>query len=77
MKKNTHPETHKIKATCACGAIFDIESTKKEIHVDICSQCHPLFTGKQKIVDSEGRVNKFQKKVARAKELQTEKPKKK
>jgi len=76
MKKGLHPEVSEIKAVCACGATFNVISTKKEIHLDICSQCHPLFTGKQKIVDTEGRVGRFQKQMEKAKELQAKKKKK-
>lgn len=62
MKEKIHPEYHKVTATCACGATYDIGSTKKTIRVDICSACHPLFTGKEKLLDAEGRVEKFKKK---------------
>jgi len=64
MKPEIHPKYFKTKAHCACGANYDIGSTKENIHVDICSACHPLFTGKQKLLDIEGRVQKFQKKYA-------------
>ncbi|HPB16301.1 MAG: 50S ribosomal protein L31 [Clostridia bacterium] len=62
MKKDTHPKYFKTTATCACGNVFEIGSTKKDIKVEICSNCHPYFTGKQKLVDSGGRVDKFKKK---------------
>ena len=63
MKQNIHPEFFpKAKAKCACGAIFEIGSTSPELKVDICSKCHPFFTGKQKLIDSAGRVEKFLKK---------------
>ena len=63
MQQNIHPEYHEIKVQCACGASFMSGSTKKGdvIKVDICSKCHPLFTGKQKLVDAGGRVDKFKK----------------
>jgi len=64
MKENIHPKYFKTTATCACGATYEIGSTKQNIHVDICSGCHPLFTGKQKLLDTEGRVQKFKKKYA-------------
>jgi len=64
MKENIHPKYFKTIAKCACGAEYEIGSTLQDIHVDICSACHPLFTGKQKLLDSEGRVQKFQKKYA-------------
>jgi large subunit ribosomal protein L31 len=62
MKKNVHPEYQECQVICACGNTFTTRSTKKEIHVEICSNCHPFFTGKQKLVDSAGRVEKFKKK---------------
>ena len=64
MKKDIHPNYTKTTATCACGATFDISSTRENVKVEICSQCHPFFTGKQKFVDSAGRVEKFRKKYA-------------
>lgn len=67
MKDKIHPKYYRSTATCACGAKFEIGSTKENIHVDICSQCHPLFTGKQKIMDTEGRVERFKKKYANVK----------
>jgi large subunit ribosomal protein L31 len=62
MKKDIHPEYVECNVTCACGNTFTTRSTKKEIRVEICSNCHPFFTGKQKFVDSAGRVEKFKKK---------------
>lgn len=62
MKKDIHPEYIECNITCACGNTFTTRSVKKEIRVEICSQCHPFFTGKQKFVDSAGRVEKFMKK---------------
>ena len=62
MKKETHPEYHTVKAGCACGQEIEVGSTVKEIRVEICSACHPFFTGKQKLVDSAGRVERFQRK---------------
>ena len=67
MKKDIHPETNKIKATCACGASFDVETTSKDIDVEICSQCHPFFTGKEKTIDAAGRVEKFKARAAASK----------
>ena len=64
MKPEIHPKYFDTTATCACGAVFKIGSTRENIRVDICSGCHPLFTGKQKFIDTEGRVQKFQKKYA-------------
>jgi large subunit ribosomal protein L31 len=62
MKKGIHPEYVESRVVCACGNTFLTRSTKKEIRVEICSQCHPFFTGKQKLIDSAGRVEKFRKK---------------
>ncbi|NIV47442.1 MAG: 50S ribosomal protein L31 [Gammaproteobacteria bacterium] len=66
MKKKLHPELHEITVNCACGNSFETRSTKSEIKVEICSACHPFFTGKQKLVDSAGRVERFQKRYAKA-----------
>jgi len=77
MKENIHPKYFTTKATCACGAQFEIGSTKENVRVDICSACHPLFTGKQKLLDAEGRVQKFQKKYAGVKIKPKAAPKKK
>lgn len=62
MKKDVHPEYLDCQVICACGNTFATRSTKKEIRVEICSSCHPFFTGKQKLIDSAGRVEKFKKK---------------
>jgi large subunit ribosomal protein L31 len=62
MKKGIHPEYVECRVTCACGNTFLTRSTKKDIRVEICSQCHPFFTGKQKLLDSAGRIEKFRKK---------------
>ncbi len=62
MKKEIHPDYVECTVACACGNTWKTKSTKKEIRVEICSQCHPFFTGKQKFVDSAGRVEKFKKK---------------
>jgi len=62
MKKDIHPKYYDCKVTCSCGANFVTGSTVPEIHVDICSACHPFYTGQQKFVDAAGRVEKFQKK---------------
>jgi large subunit ribosomal protein L31 len=59
MKPKIHPDWVEAKVTCACGETFTSYSTKKVLKVEICSKCHPLFTGQQKIVDTEGRVEKF------------------
>ncbi len=67
MKEKIHPELKEANAACACGESFTTRSTQDSIHVDICSKCHPFFTGKQKLVDAEGRVEKFKKKYAKHK----------
>jgi large subunit ribosomal protein L31 len=59
MKKGIHPETHKCTVTCACGNTFECESTKDHIEVEVCSMCHPFFTGKQNRASKTGRVEKF------------------
>lgn len=63
MKANIHPDYHEIEVTCSCGNRFVTSSTypKKEMHIEVCAKCHPFFTGKQKIVDSAGQVDKFRK----------------
>jgi len=65
LKTGVHPEYKEVKVSCACGETFTTKSTRKDIHLDICSKCHPFFTGKQKIMDAEGRVEKFKKKYAK------------
>jgi large subunit ribosomal protein L31 len=66
MKANIHPDYHPLSVVCSCGNTFETRSTLEgELHVEVCSKCHPFFTGKQKILDSGGRVDKFRKKYAR------------
>ena len=62
MKKGIHPEYVECKVTCACGNSFEVKSNKPEMTIDICNECHPFFTGSEKIVDTAGRVDKFKKK---------------
>jgi large subunit ribosomal protein L31 len=62
MKKGIHPKYEPTTVTCACGNVMEIRSTVKDIKVEICSNCHPFFTGKQKLVDTAGRVERFKKK---------------
>lgn len=64
MKANLHPVYHKITAVCACGNKFDTRSTSTNVHVEICAKCHPYFTGKQRLIDTQGRVDRFRKKYA-------------
>ena len=67
MKKDIHPQYYpKAKVKCGCGNEFTVGSTKKEIEVEICSACHPFFTGKEKLIDTAGRVEKFKARVAKA-----------
>ena len=61
MKEGSHPDYKQTKIICACGAEYETGSTKEDVHVEICAKCHPFFTGKQKLVDSGGRVDKFKK----------------
>lgn len=61
MKEDIHPEYKETTVKCACGAEYKTRSTKENIRVDICSKCHPFFTGKQKLVDTGGRVDRFKK----------------
>ncbi len=66
MKKETHPQYGQTTITCACGNAIETRSTKENIRVEICSKCHPFFTGKQKLIDSAGRVERFQKKFGQS-----------
>jgi len=66
LKPKIHPEYHELTVTCACGNSFPTRSTSKTINVEICSQCHPFFTGKQKLIDTAGRVERFRRKYAKA-----------
>jgi large subunit ribosomal protein L31 len=65
MKKDIHPNYHTITATCACGNSFEIGSILPELKVEICSACHPFFTGKQKLIDTAGRIEKFRRRYAK------------
>ena len=62
MKEGIHPNYQEVEARCACGNTFKTRSTKSELHLEICSACHPFFTGRQKLIDTEGRVDRFNKK---------------
>jgi large subunit ribosomal protein L31 len=73
LKENIHPKYVEAEAACACGEKFTTRSTIPKLHVDICSVCHPFFTGKQKLMDTEGRVEKFKKKYAKMQKQQEEK----
>ena len=66
MKAEIHPQYHsEAKMTCVCGSTFTTGSTMAEVRVDICSSCHPFYTGKQKLIDTEGRIERFRKKYAK------------
>ena len=67
MKKDIHPVYVEARVICACGETFLTRSTKKEIRVEICSKCHPYFTGKQKLLDTAGRVERFQRRYSKKK----------
>ena len=76
MKKDIHPEYYnKAKVTCACGNNFEVSSTKEHIEIEICSECHPFYTGKEKIVDRMGRVEKFKKRLEKKQKKSSEKKK--
>ena len=62
MKQAIHPKYFEVEARCACGNTFKTRSTKPELHLEICNACHPFFTGRQKLIDTEGRVERFTKK---------------
>jgi large subunit ribosomal protein L31 len=62
MKEGIHPEYHVVTATCACGNSFQTRSTHKELMVDVCAACHPFYTGKQRMIDTQGRVDRFRRK---------------
>lgn len=74
MQAGIHPNYHDVKVTCACGASWSTRSTVKgeTLRLEICSNCHPFFTGKQKLIDTEGRVSLFERKAAKSKAMQAE-----
>ncbi|MDI6839608.1 MAG: 50S ribosomal protein L31 [bacterium] len=61
MKRDLHPEYYDTTITCACGNVVHTRSTKKDLHVEICSKCHPFFTGQEKLIDTAGRIERFKK----------------
>jgi len=67
MKSEIHPEYVNARIVCVCGSVIETRSTQEEIHVEICSSCHPFFTGKQKLVDTAGRVERFRQRYAKNK----------
>ena len=89
MKSGIHPEYVTATVKCSCGNTFTTRSTQADLHVELCNECHPFFTGKQKLIDTQGRIDRFKKKYANApatppkkkaaakKETKSDKPKKK
>ena len=74
MKAGIHPTYEPVNVVCACGSTFATRSTHKgDLRVEICASCHPFFTGRQKLIDTEGRVDRFQKKAAKALQMQAQK----
>ena len=65
MKEAIHPKYHKVLVTCACGSKFETRSTKSEIRLEMCSACHPFFTGKQKLIDTAGRIERFHRRYGK------------
>ena len=76
MKKGIHPKYVECTVTCGCGATFKTRSTVPKINVEICSSCHPFYTGKQKFVDTAGRVDKFKRRFEKAQQLKKEREEK-
>lgn len=68
MKQDVHPEYQLTTITCACGAVYNVRSTKPEQRLEICANCHPFFTGKQRFIDTAGRVEKFRQRYSTKKE---------
>jgi large subunit ribosomal protein L31 len=77
MKKDIHPKYYQATVKCACGNTFVVGSTSESLDTEVCSQCHPFYTGKSKKLDIAGRVHKFEKKVSKSKELKSKVPAKK
>ena len=65
MKNDIHPEMNKVTAVCACGNTFDTITTKDELRLEICNECHPFFTGRQKLIDTAGRVERFKRRYSK------------
>ncbi len=76
MRQGIHPDYVQCEVRCACGATFTTHATKSEIHVEICSQCHPFYTGKQKFVDTGGRVDRFRRRQEKTEAMQKKTTKK-
>ena len=73
MKSGIHPDYNVLTVTCACGNNFETRSTRDKINVEICSQCHPFYTGKQKLIDTAGRIERFRKKYEKFNKEQAQK----
>ena len=73
MREKIHPKYHETSITCACGNVIQTRSTKKDIRVEICSECHPFFTGTQKLVDTAGRIERFRRKYSKKQDPKAEK----
>ncbi len=71
MRQGIHPDYVAATVHCSCGNSFETRATKPEIHVELCSECHPFYTGKQKLVDTGGRVDRFQRRLAKTEEKRT------
>ncbi len=69
MKKDIHPAYSDCTVTCSCGSTFQTKSVKKELHVEICSSCHPFYTGKQKLIDSGGMIDRFQRRMKKVEKI--------
>ena len=75
MKKDIHPKYNtKATVTCACGAKFDVSSTIDKMEIEICSRCHPFYTGQKKLIDTAGRVQKFKNRLEKTKSIKSKKP---
>ena len=75
MKAQIHPQYHQAQVHCVCGTTFTVGSTVDSIRVEVCANCHPFFTGRQKLIDTEGRVDRFQKKYANVTRVSSRKKK--
>ncbi len=67
MKADIHPEYEEVTVTCSCGNSFTTRSTSQDLHIELCSECHPFYTGKQKLVDSGGRIDRFERRYGKRK----------
>jgi len=74
VKKAIHPEYHEVTVSCACGEKFVTHSTRKELRLEICSKCHPFFTGRQKLIDTAGRVERFNRRYAKKEKAPAKRP---